>query len=203
MGHAIAWQGGSVMWTRGTPSRHSLYGPAVVLVLATAAGCGSRQAYPKLWPALDRSSSCEQLTGTYRDEGTSGSSDSVSLSMLLIEGVIRSQAPPSVTLSFTPEQQLRVRLDDRSGTGSTFTIAREQFSCEKGRIVLHKGSRWAGAGPTYGLFSIGKVSTAVELYRAADYLIVKKRARSIGVVVVIPWTSKTEEWHRFQRLPTE
>lgn len=105
-----------------------------------------------------------------------------------------------MTLSFTRERQLKVSLDNRGGAGSTFTIAPEQFTCEKGRLLLRKGSRWAGSGPTYGLFAIGKVSTAVELYRAADYLIVKKRARSVGVVVVIPWTARSEEWHRFQRM---
>lgn len=191
------------MWICGTRGRRAPVGPPIVLALVAIAGCGSRQAYPKLWPALDRSSSCEQLVGTYSDEGISGTSGAVSLSMLLIEGMTRSQASQSVTLSFTPERHLKVSLDDRGGAGSTFTIAREQFTCEKGRLLLRKGSRWAGAGPTYGLFSIGKVSTAVELYRAADYLIVKKRARSVGVVVVIPWTARSEEWHRFQRVATD
>lgn len=74
------------MWNSGL---HALCGPAIVLVLAATAGCGSRQAYPKLWPALDRSSSCEQLVGTYSDEGISGTSGAVSLSMLLIEGMTR------------------------------------------------------------------------------------------------------------------
>ena len=186
----------------GTHRRPALRGPAIVLVLTAMAGCGSRQAYPKLWPALDRSSSCEQIAGTYSDEGISGTSGSVSLGMLLIEGMRRYRPYQSVTLSFTSERQLQVRLDDPGDPGSAFTIAREQFTCEKGRLVLGKGSHWAGAGPTYGLFAIGKVSTAVELYRAGDYLIVKKRARSVGVVVVIPWTSKSEEWHRFQRMAT-
>ena len=107
------------MWICGTPGRQAFSGPAIVLVAAAVAGCGSRQAYPKLWPALDRSSSCEQIVGTYSDEGIAGTSGSTSLSLLLIEGVTRSQ---SVTDCNAPEGQLKVSLDDGGGAGPTYGL---------------------------------------------------------------------------------
>lgn len=190
------------MWTIRARKRPAPLRAALVAALLAAAGCGSRHPYPKIWPALERLSTCDQLAGTYRDEGTSDSSGFASLSMLLVEpdGAIRRRPPETVTLSLSPGRELRASLNGSEGAFATLTFPPQHFTCEKGRLVLRAGARWFGNGPTYGLFAIGKESAAIELYRAADSLIVKKRVRTVSVVVVIPWTGKSEEWHRFQRV---
>jgi hypothetical protein len=168
---------------------------ACILVVLT--GCASRQPYPQTWPVLDDARECEQISGDYRNEGEDDASLPASLTVLLFEA--GPNQPGIVRLALSADGALQVSLKSVDDQWSSRVVPREQVACRNGTLIIEAG-RWFGAGSQYGLFAVGKRSRAIELHRAAGYLVVKRKMMTSAVIVVVPWKDTTERWHRFARL---
>jgi hypothetical protein len=174
-----------------------------MLVVVAGTGCSSRQTYPETWPRLTAGQAgCRQFAGRYRNAEDPTQLGASSLTGLLFGGKLPQQAD-SVTLAFPDARRLQI--DILSAVGETSSVVltsdQKQFTCDDGVLVIKAGGQWVGDVNQLG-FGVGKRSVSIELRLAGGYLAVKEKARTVGVVIVIPWQYAREEWHRFERLPS-
>lgn len=168
---------------------------AVLLV----AGCASRQAYPRQWPAFtEDAQTCNGLSGEYRNEGRTAEGYTTLLSDLLFN------RPTAITDTMTLSVQQGDRMTVRAElpVHEPLVLSEDDVSCHRGTLVLRAGGKWFLAGGGL-LIVVGKRSTTLELHPIANGLVIRVKRRASGVVVAFPYTHSDETWHRFQRLPRQ
>jgi hypothetical protein len=159
-------------------------------------GCASHQAYPQHWPTLARRGhTCTELSGGYRNRGQTAEGHLTWLSTLLFDGA---EGVDSIRLVVQEDEQPVVRVEIPGGP--PVVLAGETLSCRSGTLVVHDRGRWVAAGSEFGLFSVGRRSTSLELNAVADGLVIKVKRRTNTLVTAIPWTASDETWHRFERM---
>jgi hypothetical protein len=173
--------------------------PCVLAASLLLCSCASRQPYPRHWPTLAESVEiCSGLSGEYRNQGEMGDGHLTWLSTLLFDGPI---ATDSMTLVVQDGDRPVVRA--ALGDLEPVVLPREILSCEDGVLVVRPRGQWVGAASEFGLFSVGRRSTTLELHAAENALVIRVKTRTNVVVTAIPWTSSGQTWHRFERLPHE
>src|SRR5688572_6011629 len=103
---------------------HSVIRTGCVLVAIAGSGCSSHSSYPLTWPTVPKTAqrTCEQVVGTYRNQGQvyGTGSQSRSLTEVLLGQKGRTWRAESVTLSFSRVGQIQIGVSGPEGQPSSF-----------------------------------------------------------------------------------
>lgn len=178
---------------------HSAIRTGCVLVAIAGSGCFSRSPYPLTWPAVPERAqrACEQLVGTYRDQG-GNQLRGESLTQLLLGQTGWAWRPGSVTLSFPRVEQIQIDVSgsEEQSSSRTFTAEERRFVCQAGSVMLRRPAQWSLGG---GL-GLGRFSETMELLSVEDSLVVKRKQQTfILFAFMVPGVSRQTDWYRFER----
>jgi hypothetical protein len=186
------------------PVGRSLVSMAAVCMVVSAIGCSARsEPYPRTWPPLQRlASTCDALSGSYRDRGQFANIPSPffsSLTEVLFGEQPKSWRPERLTLSFPRSGELQIVISGPENQSLTYTLTSgaDQFVCRASTLIIYRSAKWSGTGAAVGA---GRHSGTVELDRIDGGLVVRSDARRLALIgFVVPIASREQRWYRFDR----
>jgi len=179
----------------------------VVLVLT---GCTANP-YPADWsPLLQQAAAdCVSLDGSFENFGVWDDGDQVVLADLFFPLKISEPrlyhyerlAVTRLTLAVGVQSALAIQAWVGDDLLFERQIARDEFDCVDGQLVLHN-SDWQFGGVPPFLPVLARSSVERRLFRSADgALIMENHEFSAGALAVVPIAFKASYWFRFERSP--